>query len=165
MRSISVPLPVLIILSILLVVSLSIAALKSPDVVTRTYTTTPSWVKDLNRTYNGLLSSYEKLNLSYESLLDERDFLRKSLEELNRSYSELVISFRDLKAENDRLRDEYSQLLSQFFPSEVYHVVTKDVGVANIQLEQLRTKINELFESEDPLSYYKANEDLEKLIP
>ncbi|MCS7103187.1 MAG: CRISPR-associated ring nuclease [Candidatus Korarchaeum sp.] len=55
-------------------------------------------------------------------------------------------------------------LISQFFPSEVYHVVSKNVKIVNLELERLRAKINELYESEDPQAYYRANEDLEKLM-
>ncbi len=55
-------------------------------------------------------------------------------------------------------------LVSQFLPGEVYHVVMRDIKVINLKLEQLRAKIEELYESEDPLSYYRANEDLEELM-
>ncbi|MEM0268650.1 MAG: CRISPR-associated ring nuclease [Candidatus Korarchaeum sp.] len=55
-------------------------------------------------------------------------------------------------------------LVSQFFPSEVYHVVARDVKIANMELERLRPRVLELYESEDPLSYYEADEDLKRLM-
>ncbi|MEM3371990.1 MAG: hypothetical protein QXO55_05230 [Candidatus Korarchaeum sp.] len=40
----------------------------------------------------------------------------------------------------------------------------RDVKVVNLNLERLRSEIEKLYRSEDPLSYYRANEELEKLM-
>jgi len=56
-------------------------------------------------------------------------------------------------------------MMSFFFPlSGVYHVVARDVRVANVLLENLREKIKELYEASDPLSFYRSVEEFEELM-
>jgi CRISPR-associated protein Csx14 len=56
-------------------------------------------------------------------------------------------------------------MMSLFFPlSCVYHVVARDVRVANVLLESLREKIKELYEASDPLSFYRSVEEFEELM-
>ncbi len=56
-------------------------------------------------------------------------------------------------------------MMSSLFPSGgVYHVVARDVKVANMLLESLREKIKELYKASDPLSFYRSVEDFEKLM-
>ncbi|MGC8932810.1 MAG: CRISPR-associated ring nuclease [Candidatus Methanodesulfokora sp.] len=55
-------------------------------------------------------------------------------------------------------------LLSQFLPSSVFHVVARDVKVANILLESLRDRIRELSKSNDPISFYKSTPEFDGLM-
>ncbi|MEM3740347.1 MAG: transglutaminase domain-containing protein [Candidatus Korarchaeum sp.] len=166
MRSVSVPLPVLVILSAL-VISLSVVALRPPGVVTQTSTTTPPWVRDLNRSYNELLSAYRELNLSHESLLNERESLRKGLRELNESYNELLISFTNLKAENERLRSDYSKLLREYDElSRSYDVLKEEQARTLSELNNLRSEYSRLESNYNDLRdrYSKLVDDYNKLV-
>jgi CRISPR-associated protein Csx14 len=56
-------------------------------------------------------------------------------------------------------------MMGLFFPlTDVYHVIARDVKVANILLESLREKIMELYKAGDPLSFYRSVEEFERLM-
>ncbi len=52
-------------------------------------------------------------------------------------------------------------LISQFYPVKAaFHIIMPDVKSFNIELERIRNHLDELYQSEDPMRYYKERKEL-----
>ncbi len=104
------------------------------------------------------------LTLDYEDIVNENvafDFMRIAASEIAGLEKPVYLL---ISGGRKSVSVEVALLGQVLAVSGIYHVVVPDVRVVNIELERLRPKIEELASSDDPLSYYRENRELQILM-